>query len=291
MNFDDYPALYKSADSGSNKAQAAFLRSIRWEYTILAFLAGVTGSAFFYEGAWAVSLLLSSILIVLLVYRYNANNDVQWYKCRALAESIKTSTWRFCCRSHPYEDCEKREFAVRNFLSELNKIRSDNQFIGEALDESYSDTDQITEKMLELRASSLSERLTYYVDNRVKEQRAWYAQRSGFNKRRKKLWFRFALISYFLVFLFILIDEFSGFNLGIAVNVMLVAITSSIGWLQIKRHGELSASYQLTAHEIGTLLQERDAVETEDQLSEYVNRAEFAFSREHTQWAARSTVI
>lgn len=291
MEFSDYPGLYRSADSGSNNAQRAFLRSIRMEYVLLGTLAISTGSAPYYSGYWAVSLFLATVLMLLLLYRHHTNKDVQWYKCRALAESIKTSAWRFSCRAHPYEDVADRNIAIRNFLSDLHRIRSDNQFIGEALDERYSDKDQITEKMFRMRQGTVSERLNHYVEKRIKEQRAWYAKKSGFNKRRKALWFYFALFSYFAVFASILGGKFTSFDSDLFVNVLLVSITSSIGWLQIKRHGELAASYQLTAHEIGTLLQTKDEVKEESDLSDYVNKAEFAFSREHTQWAARSSAF
>ena len=47
------------------------------------------------------------------------------------------------------------------------------------------------------------------------------------------------------------------------------------------------ASYNLTAHEIGIIRANSDSVETEKDLSNFVNEAELAFSREHTQWVAR----
>lgn len=208
-----------------------------------------------------------------------------------MAESVKTSAWRFCCRAHPYENVDRRTIAVKNFLTDLNSIRDDNEFIGESLDESYSDSEQITEVMFQIRALSVIERLEYYVEKRVKEQRSWYAKKAGFNKRRKKFWFIFAIISYILLFLVIFAERFSIYEMSFGVNALLVAITSSIGWLQIKRHGELAASYQLTAHEIGSLVQLKGEVDSEAALSEYVNKAEFAFSREHTQWAARSSTL
>ena len=86
-------------------------------------------------------------------------------------------------------------------------------------------------------------------------------------------------------------ERFTSFEVFGATSAILVLITSSIRWLQIKRHGELAASYQLTAHEIGSLIQMRGDVDTEESPSEYVNKAEFAFSREHTQWAARSSTL
>ncbi|NOX74419.1 MAG: SLATT domain-containing protein [Alphaproteobacteria bacterium] len=72
-----------------------------------------------------------------------------------------------------------------------------------------------------------------------------------------------------------------------AFDPMIVLVTSALGWLQMKRHGELTASYNLTAHEIGIIRGNSDAVKTEEEFSDFVNEAELAFSREHTQWVAR----
>jgi hypothetical protein len=57
--------------------------------------------------------------------------------------------------------------------------------------------------------------------------------------------------------------------------------------MQIKKFSELSSAYSLTAHEIGIIEDRIDEADTEDEFSDFVNEAELAFSREHTQWLAR----
>ncbi|MDG1083326.1 MAG: SLATT domain-containing protein [Planktotalea sp.] len=71
---------------------------------------------------------------------------------------------------------------------------------------------------------------------------------------------------------------------------MIVLVTSALGWLQMKRHSELMASYNLTAHEIGIIKGNSEAAKTEEEFSNFINEAELAFSREHTQWVARRDV-
>jgi SMODS and SLOG-associating 2TM effector domain 1 len=61
-----------------------------------------------------------------------------------------------------------------------------------------------------------------------------------------------------------------------------------IGWVEVKRYNELAASYRITSHEIGIIKSEVEIVQDEASLSYYVNETERAFSREHTQWLARS---
>lgn len=291
MDFSDYPALYKSADSGSNKAQARFLWTVRSEYFLLVLLALASSSAVKYSGAWVISLLLASLLTMLLIYRFFSDNDIQWYRCRALAESVKTASWRFACRAHPYESVDDVKAAVRNFLSDLNAIRTDNEFIGKALDERFADLDQITGEMFRVRGLPVEERLNFYLEERVQDQREWYAKKAKYNKTRKRAWFGIMILSYLCVFGSIVAGHFSIFETEPLTNALVVGITSSIGWIQVKRHGELSVSYLLAAHEIGSLIQRKDEVDSEEALSDYVNTAELAFSREHTQWAARASAM
>jgi len=46
----------------------------------------------------------------------------------------------------------------------------------------------------------------------------------------------------------------------------------------------------LTAYEIGFIREQISNVSTDKELSDFVKDAENAFSREHTQWAARRDV-
>jgi hypothetical protein len=72
---------------------------------------------------------------------------------------------------------------------------------------------------------------------------------------------------------------------------LVIVVTAPFVWLQVKRHGELAGSYLLTAHEIGHIQGRSGSVSDEKTLSDFVNEAEFAFSREHTQWSARRDAV
>ena len=61
--------------------------------------------------------------------------------------------------------------------------------------------------------------------------------------------------------------------------------------MQIKKFNELNSSYTLTAHEIGIIQTRLQDVEAEEEFSDFVNEAELAFSREHTQWVARQDAV
>ena len=61
--------------------------------------------------------------------------------------------------------------------------------------------------------------------------------------------------------------------------------------MQIKKFNELTSAYTLTAHEIGIIQGRLEEVDSEEDLSEFINEAELAFSREHTQWVARQNAL
>lgn len=287
MNSSDLPAIYNSADSGSNAAQSNYLWIIRIEYALLSLAALL--SAFRSHEPWAFWILAFLIVALfgLLIFRYVSRLDRQWYGCRALAESIKTNAWKFAMRAHPFEDAENLGVLVRKFLNIIIEMRKTNEFIGVSLDAKFSDKDQITKKMRELHSDNWQKRLEYYIEHRVRSQRTWYAKKADWNVRRRRFWFLFAIFVYLIAALALFSSQSDTWDISWSFDALLVVVTSSFGWIQVKRHGELAASYTLTAHEIGSIQGLSDEVESEESLSEFVTKAEFAFSREHTQWAAR----
>jgi SMODS and SLOG-associating 2TM effector domain 1/SMODS and SLOG-associating 2TM effector domain 3 len=284
----EYPALYESASAGSARAQSGFLWTIRAEYFLL-FCVSVSLSA---KGLIAQNRLLISIILLVLaglfVFKIVKELDQDWYRCRALAESVKTSTWRFCMRAHPFVDAEKIVEPRANFRNLLRDILKANQNVAHNL--STDDAEQVTESMLAVRSLELAERIAYYVQHRISEQRTWYTKKSAINKRALHFWVVVTILIYVGAAVSLNGDQLGFAPVTMAFDPLIVLATSALGWLQMKRHSELLASYNLTAHEIGIIKSSIDAVKTEEQFSDFVNEAELAFSREHTQWVARRDI-
>lgn len=279
-----FPALCKGASRGSADAQKRFWWTIRGEYFLLFCVAVASGT----RDLSGLGPLLPTLLLIALAgifgFKVYMKPDRDWYRCRALAESVKTSTWRFSMRAHPFGDApsiERPKAEFRNFLKDILKA---NQHMAENFQD--SDADQITASMLEVRELPLEERIEYYVEKRIDDQRDWYSRKSEANRNAFRFWTVCTLIAYVLAII-ILNAEQLGLWTVYAFGPLIVVVTSAIGWLQMKRHSELTASYSLTAHEIGIISGNSDSVSTEEQFSEFVNETELAFSREHTQWVAR----
>jgi len=280
-----YPALYDSANKGSMKAQSRFLRTIRLEYFLLlcASLASAT------RGISGINPLIITLLLVVLaglfVFKIFKRLDQDWYRCRALAESVKTSTWRFAMRAHPFENTSNIDIPKANLRNLLKDILQANRHIAANLETSV--TEQVTDSMIEIRKLPLDQRMDYYVRNRIDNQRTWYSKKSRTNKNALTFWVGTTIALYVISAIALNAEQLGLPWATLAFDPLIVIVTSALGWLQMKRHGELMASYNLTAHEIGIIRGNSESVKTEEELSDFINEAELAFSREHTQWVAR----
>lgn len=119
--------------------------------------------------------------IVVFAHRFYQNPEEAWYRGRALAESIKTSTWRFVMRAQPFASANTIE-AISAFRNHVRSIIDANKFAGDRLPANAADDMQVTDAMLEIRARSCPERLDFYLTHRIVDQRKWYARKAGRNR-------------------------------------------------------------------------------------------------------------
>lgn len=288
MNEDNFPALYQSADQSSTEAQKSYLRLIILQFGLLlvaAFLAP-------WFSQWT-DLLFVYVLIVgassaILLYMSVRKPETGWYSCRALAESIKTSAWRYMMRADPFADAQNVHEVRREFSVYLQDILKANAHIGEEISRNPSDGRQITDKMNEVRASSLSERKEFYISDRIINQKVWYINKAKSNRSNAIFWVSACVIVQSLAIILaiarIRYDQMWNFW---PIEPLLILASSILGWIQLKKFNELASAYSLTAHEIGIIESRIDQVSSEPEFSDFVNEAERAFSREHTQWVAR----
>lgn len=286
-----YPALYKAASNLSEASQNSYHRLLIAEYSLLilaAVLAIINSPSQIIQ---SIHTLIFIALAVLLIYRSKTKPEQDWYKGRALAESIKTSTWRYSMRASPFEDATDVRERRAEFRNHLREILRANRLIGERIPPDSAADDQITGSMDDIRALSLEERKKFYMQNRIREQRTWYTKKAGSNKRAARLWVVTCTAIYgAAIALLVLRPSLPNWHFW-PFEPLIVLASSIIGWMQIKKFNELTSAYTLTAHEIGIIQGRLEEVETEEGLSEFINEAELAFSREHTQWVARQNAL
>jgi hypothetical protein len=212
--------------------------------------------------------------------------DKLWYNGRAVAESVKTITWRYIMKAHPYNNSD--EVLARHFLLQgLREILNQNKELCHIFDPNAATKDAISTRMSEIRNMSLDERKSIYLAFRVDDQRAWYSKKAGQNKKDALTWFVVLCVSQALALICVLVKIAKPSWRYLPVSVLILVASSALTWIQTKRYQELATAYSLAAHEICLLRQNIDSVSTESSFSAFVNDSETAFSREHTQWQAR----
>lgn len=271
----------------SAESQSATLNLIRGEYALL-ILAAILSMNWSKEplffAAYAIVLLAS---LGVLIKRNSEKPEQGWYRGRALAESIKTSCWRYCMRAEPFGDADTVETVKAEFRNHLLEILRTNRFIGDRMPPDSVAKEQIPASMQAVRALPLEERKAFYRQRRIQEQREWYAGKAGANKRAGRRWGRIGVGAYVVAICLALariaLPDWEFWP----IEPVIVFASAIIGWTQVKKFNELASSYALTAHEIGIIQGNIDAVANEPAFSDFINEAEQAFSREHTQWVAR----
>lgn len=284
MREKDFPGLYQAADQLSKDAQKSFFRALSTHLFLLVIAATLSvGNAPHWTSAFAQVLVLLGALFC-SIYLFSKRSDRLWYSGRAVAESIKTITWRYICRAEPfqYEDVESSAL----FQRKLRAIVSQNRDVADKLI-THLEAPPISDVMKRLRSQSLAERKTKYSAERIEDQLSWYAKKARFNAKASS-W----------AFSLLVIVNSAAVMVGVAkvaypdapywpTDVFVAIAASLLSWMQAKRFSELSASYALTAHEIGIIREQAHQEMDDAEFSLFVGDAENAFSREHTQWVAR----
>ena len=70
-------------------------------------------------------------------------------------------------------------------------------------------------------------------------------------------------------------------------EVFIILASTLLGWIQMKKFGELAASYSLAANHTGFMDGPMNEAESEEDFAAVVKDAEVYFSREQSDWAAQ----
>lgn len=284
MQESDFPALYRSADDFSLQSQNHFFSTLKLHLVLLvaAAILSVVNIPHWSFAVLQVIALLGALFCS--IYLFSKRPDRYWYAGRAVAESIKTITWRYVCRAEPFQS--EDAIARSDFQQKLKAIVDQNKDVAQALT-NYLDARQITEAMTQMRAQSLDERKITYAASRIKDQLTWYAKKATFNRRTSNGFF-WALITVNGCAVMCAVFRINFISAPFWPTDIFVATAASLlSWMQAKRFSELAASYALAAHEIGLIREQALLPSNEKAFSSFVGDAENAFSREHTQWVAR----
>lgn len=279
----EYPALYRAADDASNRAQATLLRSYQANAALLVVAAIVA----LFSGTRALAVLSALLFVASLaahVFAETRGFQKRWYQARALAESVKTTTWRFMMNADPFTGAAT-DYQV--FRDRLRELLSQNEGIASELSGEWADKDQISAAMVAAHSAPFEARHAFYLEARIDEQRTWYAKKALANKKSSQKFFAGICLIYGVAIALVLVRIASPTAELLPIEAIAVVASSLIGWTQLRRFDDLASAYSLTAHEVGIIRSRFDEIADLAALGGFVSDSENAFSREHTQWTAR----
>lgn len=218
------------------------------------------------------------------IYLSVARPDRNWYTGRAVAESIKTITWRYISKAEPFDQADETD--RHKFGTKLKAIVDQNKDVAGLLVTHLAGL-QISEEMERLRQQPVSERHQYYRARRITDQQNWYAKKALTNRRWVDHFFIGLLSCIGIAILFSIAKVWYPTVPFWPTDFFVTVAAGLMSWIQAKRFQELSVSYALAAHEISLIREQAVASMTDQELSKFIGDAENAFSREHTQWIAR----
>lgn len=281
MTDKDFPSLYQDANQTAITVQKHFLIASK---TVIfgSLITGFLGVFDFNPAKVVAQIVAAAAVLIAACYLLFGKPQKIWYSARALAESIKTISWRFVTRAEPFDGDDNA--AQKQFGESVAALLRANDE-ATALRYASAHTDLISDAMLTLRNADLQKRREAYAQYRIEDQLTWYRSKARWNDSRSKIWY-ISLIFFSLLALCLSLANLSSRS-GLPVDWLFSVPIAILGWIQIKRYQELASSYSLTAHEITFAKNEYSRALAEQSFADFVGDAENAFSREHTQWYAR----
>ncbi|BBP51142.1 membrane protein [Pseudomonas sp. St386] len=284
MKESDFPGIYQAADTLSGNAQAHFFTALVLNLLSLVLAAVVSVVNYPHWVSAVVQALLLAGAMASSVYLALVRPERLWYSGRAVAESIKTLVWRYVSRAEPFHEAD--DVSKTLLLEKLKQVVKQNKAISDKLITHLKEK-QISDMMVQLRSGSFDERRNTYIQHRINDQLAWYEKKATFNKRASSRFFATLVLINAIALLCALIKIANVQYQYFPTDILIAIAASLLTWMQAKRFSELSASYALTANEIGIVREQADDLVSDGALSSFVGDSENAFSREHTQWVAR----
>ena len=277
---DHMPALYSATEALSANGQARFRRltALSLGLLILAAVGGVIDSSW---GGWLSAIAFVSSLLTTALWMFR-RTETDWYDGRAGAESTKSMTWKFAVGGQPYgvdeRDAETRYRGdVEGLIAEFNRL-------GSSLHAPAHPGG--TSPLMDLRMESLQERRDIYREQRISDQRDWYARRASEHRASARRWQTVMVCAQILGIAAAVLKGVDVVHVDL-LSLLAVVAASVSAWTNAGDYLRTARAYDFAALELDVILGLIGDQNTEEEWMSYVADAEQAMSREHTMWLAR----
>jgi hypothetical protein len=293
----DYPALYVAASEAAKRGQRIhkllslgeiLLTSAGLSVALIASVVFGAGEQLQRISAGLVTALAFLAALVLKLINRSSGYDLDWYNGRALAETVKSLSWRYMARAAPYRD----DGADRRFRTDLALLLRRRPSFRQAIDRLPARAQQISAQMRAQRGLDLVGRRDAYVRWRILEQAEWYREKGASFGRWAARWYWLSVLSQ-LAGAALAILTLQTITLPQAPDLLrFIALFGAIAlamtaWSQLNRYDELARSYAVALQELLLIAAAGETVGAEEELDELVQEAEEATGREHRLWVAK----
>lgn len=291
MKEKDFPNYYIAGDHASLVAQKLYTIYVRLDLFLMVLSATLTIYNFQSEESKKIIYIISGIVMLIaiifsLIIKNKKYEDI-WYRGRALAESVKTLTWRFMTKSEYFENSLTNEEAKSRFNQRIRELHEEFKDLHSFLKAKNLSLPVITDEMEKIRNLDLTSRKEFYLKNRIDNQIKWYSNKADTNKARYEGWFWGVIVTQILALMsigYLVINPDCNFNF---VGLFTTLSASFFGWLQLKKYQENKEAYTTATSELTLIKQEAEFINTEEKFKVFVLDSENAMSREHTLWLAQ----
>ncbi|WP_087008712.1 DUF4231 domain-containing protein [Gulosibacter sp. 10] len=284
----DLPDVWRVADTESGKGQRLALRLTiaKAGGGVLAALGGAIsiGEVGLAVGAWIILVGFVAALASEVV-SWIFQPERAWYDGRAVAESVKTLSWRYSICAEPFlptlAEPEATDLLRRRVDSVTAELSEQIEFTG--------DNPVVTPGMNRLREQPFVLRRDAYIEGRTKEQQSWYAWKAKFNRNQSRTWRVLLIFTEIAAVALALAKIVGGWPVDYA-GLLGAAIAAGAAWVAVKQFSPLASAYSVASKELAIQADKLRTVEEEDWALVAAD-AEEAISREHTTWLASRTGI
>ena len=213
----------------------------------------------------------------------SSSYDDDWFNGRAIAETVKSTAWRYMMRVPPFAGDD----ADDELTSELAALLNDSAGLRHAVRNLPGDAHQLTASMHTVHDLDFDGRRRVYVNRRLLEQAHWYRQRSAKHSRSAGRWFWVAIVCQVLAVLSALLalaavaahqgsDVITPVTRAMSLLASLaIAVTA---WTQLSRDDELARSYAVSLQELLLIAGAAERAKTEEVFAAVVRDGEGAIS-------------
>ena len=291
MNATDFPGVQQAADEASIRAQSNYINIVK--INLICGILGALIAVYNFEqitpktAIYIISLVLLLLSLVLTVAVKHFRLEDLWYQGRALAESVKTLTWRYATCSDNFESNLPPFEVDTNFNEAIKPLTSLFPDLQTYMKLDLLNKDVISQQMSSMRSKPWQERLKTYRSFRIQDQIDWYTDKATFNNTKRRNWLTVIILGQVLSVLscfWLILFPTTSWNL---VGLFTTISASAIGWLQLKQHQSLVQAYTTASLELTQIKSLSNTLSDESEFTEFVLDSENAISREHTTWLAQ----